>query len=177
MFKKVMILFIIFLTISFSVFSQENSELNPGRLSFGFNFDFGVKLDMTASIEFGFLLYRSDTIGVRDFISLNVYMLNDKNGLENNILSLSNKIIIDGGNKFSTLNPYTYIEGGIGFFGNDNKELWTTPLTYSVGLGIGLEIFAVKNWSLFFDTGLNWQFINNEKDLIQKFTFGTRFYF
>jgi hypothetical protein len=176
--------FLIFLVLGFSVFSQENIEgtksTNPGRFSFGFNYMFGPKLDMAVGAEFGFLIFRNNTWDIRNSIVFNNYQITDADGIVNYTQNLSDKIIIGGGNNYGPVHPYSFLEGGIGFYSDDSddsKKFWSTPLAYFAGLGIGFEVFAKENWSFSLDTGVAWHFFDEKIFLFQKFTMGMKLYF
>ena len=75
------------------------------------------------------------------------------------------------------MRPFVFVEGGIGFYGNDfKKDFWTKPLSYFAGFGVGSEAFVAKNWSFYLDTGLNQHFFDDKNFPFQKFTMGMRFY-
>jgi len=179
MFRKVTF-FLLFMVLGFSVFSQENVEAtnssNPGRFSYGFNFYFGPKLDIAGGAEFGFLIFRNNSWDIRNSIIFNSYFITDKDGIENITQNISDKLIIGTGNNYGIIHPYTFLEGGIGFYSNDSKKFWNTPLAYFAGFGIGFEVFAQKDWSFFIDAGLNWHFLDDKRFLNQKITLGVRFY-
>jgi hypothetical protein len=168
------------MVLGFSVFSQENIETikssNLGRFSFGFNYVLGPKLDMAIGFEFGFLIFRNNTLDIRDSMLFNSYFITDDNGIKNSTQNLSDKIIIGTGNDFGIVHLYTFLEGGIGFYSNDSKKFWTTPLAYFAGLGVGFEVFAEKYWSYSLDTGIDWHFLDEKIFLFQKFTMGMKFY-
>jgi hypothetical protein len=180
MFKKFFaVFFLVFLC--FSLFSQENNETltespNPGRFTLGAGFGYGPKLDMVANFEFGFLLFHNNEWDIRNYILVNNYFVVDNDGIENITRNLTEKISFGWINNSGIFRPYSYLEGGIGFYGNDSKKFWTTPLIYSVGLGIGLEFFPSKSLSFFIEPGLIWQFMDNKNFPVQKATIGIRYY-
>jgi hypothetical protein len=173
-----------------TVFSQEKSgetslesqeiivsSPNPGRFSFGFNYGFGPKLDMNAGAEFEFLIFHNNKLDIRNSIQFNNYLITDEDGIEHFTENLSDKISIGWINYLGLARPYFYFEGGIGFYSNDSKKFWKTPLAYSTGFGIGLDIFVAENMSFSFDTGLLGQFFDKNAFMIQKFNFGLKYYF
>jgi hypothetical protein len=185
MLKKVTLILVLSI-FGLSVFAQENSEdnsqegterYNSGRFSFGLNYMFGPKLDMAVGAEFGFLIFRNDTWDIRNNIVFNNYSIMDNDGIENFTQSFSDKIIVGGGSNFTIARPYIFFEGGVGFYSDDSKKYWTTPLAYFGGFGIGFEIFVARNFSFSLDTGVDWQFLDEKIFLFQKFTMGMKIYF
>jgi hypothetical protein len=187
--KKLQILLLMVLS-GVTVFSQEKagetspespgtivSSPNPGRFSFGLNYGFGPKLDMNAGAEFGFLIFHSNKWDIRNSIQFNFYLITDEDGIEHFTENFSDRISLGWINYHGFARPYAYFEGGIGFYGNDSKKILTTPLAYSTGFGIGADIFVAENMSFSFDTGILWQFFDQNAFMIQKFNFGFKFYF
>jgi hypothetical protein len=180
MFKKFFAAFFLFF-LCLSLFSQENSETltespNPGRFTLGAGLGYGPKLDMNANFEFGFLLFHNNKWDIRNHVLVNSYFVVDNEKIENTTQNLTDKISFGWVHNSGIFRPYSYIEGGIGFYSNDSKKYWTMPLTYSVGFGIGLEVFPWKNMSFFVEPGLMWQFMGNKNFLVQKVTIGIKYY-
>jgi hypothetical protein len=48
---------------------------------------------------------------------------------------------------------YGFVEGGIGFWGNDTKVVFKTPLTFVFGGGGGTDIFSTKYLSVYLEAG------------------------
>jgi hypothetical protein len=180
--KKFLVLALMFLA-GITVFSQEQSDEtatsspNPRHFAFGFNFGFGPGFGMNAGAEFEFLIFHNTKLDIRNSIQFNSYLITDDDGIEHFTENLSDKFTLGWINNLGLARPYSYLEGGIGFYSNDSKKFWTTPLAYSAGFGIGLEMFAASNLSFSFDTGLLWQFFDQKAFMSQKFNFGLKYYF
>jgi hypothetical protein len=180
MLKKFFTLFFSFF-LTFTLFSQEDNEIaiespNPGRFTFGVGFSYGPKLDMNVDFEFGFLLFHNNNWDIRNHILFNSYFVKDDDRIENITQNLTEKISFGWVTNSGIFRPYSYIEGGIGFYGNDTKDFWTTPLIYNVGIGIGLEFFLWKYLSFFMEPGLMWYFMDGKNFPVQKLTVGIKYY-
>jgi hypothetical protein len=69
------------------------------------------------------------------------------------------------------------LEGGIGFYSNDSKKLYKTPLAFNFGGGFGLDIFLNKNTSVFIEAGWLEHILNKEFSGGPIFQIGVRLYF
>ena len=181
MFKKLTVLSFL-MVLGFSVFSQEkngtaDTSFSPGRFSLGLNYVFGPKLNWAVGTEFGFRIFSKNTLDIRNHIVFNSYFITDDDGIENATQNLSDKLIISVGGDYWLVRPFSFSEVGIGFFSNDSKKFWTTPLAYFIGLGLGFELFATRYWSYTLDTGVVWQFLGGNIFPFQRFSMGTKFYF
>ncbi|MDR0557148.1 MAG: hypothetical protein LBG43_04675 [Treponema sp.] len=68
------------------------------------------------------------------------------------------------------------MEGGVGLFANDSKDIWKTPLAYSAGFGCGFEFLVDRRSVCFFEAGVLFQFLGDEQFMVQKFGMGSRWH-
>ena len=97
--------------------------------------------------DFGFLLFNKNSLDIR-----NHFIIRGAGLDEGGLLSLAEKISIGGlvENKFRS---YGYIEGGIGLWGDKNKDFFRMPLAYTFGGGGGTDIFLHERFSIYFEAG------------------------
>ena len=150
---KKAVCFLVCLAIGFAVFAEEDSreKIRDPRFSVGAgytymsnprlhggHFDFGIRL-------FSNFVYVQNNIQVR----AGGFKLNGENS---SLFTLSDKLIFgrqSGG-------TYLYIEGGVGVFGNDNKDLFEDPFAYNFGFGGGFDMSTGNNkkyGGLYFEAG------------------------
>ena len=76
---------------------------------------------------------------------------------------------------------YSFFQGGVVLYGNENKTISQTPVTYNIGLGIGLDFFIQKNTSFFIDYTALFNAWENKltwnDNFNPKFTMGMRMFF
>ncbi|MDR2941981.1 MAG: hypothetical protein LBV17_05280 [Treponema sp.] len=74
------------------------------------------------------------------------------NRSDHTILTLSDKLIV-GRNIGVPLTIYTYLEGGVGIFGNQTKKFFDKPLAFTGGFGGGGQ-FDTEDWGgLYLEVG------------------------
>jgi hypothetical protein len=98
--------------------------------------------------DFSFLILNKDHFDLRNHFVLRGAGLDNTGGF----LTLSEKLSF-GGLVVKKFRSYGYIEGGIGFWGDDTKKLFEMPLAYSFGGGGGTDIFLGERNSIFFEAG------------------------
>ena len=77
-------------------------------------------------------------------------------------------------NKFRS---YGYIEGGIGLWGDKNKNFFEMPLAYTFGGGGGTDIFLKENFSIYFEAGALIYVLDDEWKSGGMFQIGWKGYF
>jgi hypothetical protein len=150
--KKYLILVLLLTIFPVLVFSQ-TLKFSSGAGIFLVNY-----MDGGAIGDIAFLIFNKNFLDIRNhFVIRGGTLLNDSGGL----LSISEKISLGGlvENKYRV---YGYFEGGVGFWGNGNKEFFKTPLTYTFGGGGGTDIFLVKRYSIYFEAGVLVHLLGNE---------------
>lgn len=177
------VLFFLFL-ISFNLcaFSEEDGGNAPQekaeiqRFDFGARFSFGGSLDMGAGFEFGFLIANANRWDIRNYILLNGYEIADEKKSDNYTISVSDRLDFGRTNDSGIARSYGFLEGGVGVFSNDSKDMWKTPLAYSAGFGGGVDFFMDRGAAWFFEVGVLFQFLGDERFIAQKFGTGFRYY-
>jgi hypothetical protein len=179
--KKYLFVLLIFFCLGLCVFAQETTQERPIDNRFYWGAGFSNMLttgDFGASLDFGFLLYKNQAkrFNIRNAIMFDTGLLNH-NGIENTILSLSDKIIMENHNQL--FRYYSFFQGGIVFYENDNKDIFQAPIAYNLGVGFGIDFFVQKNISLFLDYTILFNVFENtwEDSLYTKFTLGMRQFF
>jgi hypothetical protein len=177
MYKRGFILFC-FLGFSTSLFAQEGSQ-NIKRFNFGAGFNFSSGIDNGIALDFGFLLYSNKNQDEskywdikNNFILRGFTLTND-----NYIFTLSDKISFGAKARNGLFRFYDYLEGGIGFYSNDSKELYKTPLAFNFGGGFGLDIFLNETVSVFIESGWLEHILDTEFSGGLIFQTGVRLYF
>jgi hypothetical protein len=179
--KKYFFVLFFFFYFGLCVFAQETTQERPidNRFYWGAGFSNILTTgNFGASLDFGFLLYRNQARGfnIRNAIMLDAGLL-DHNGTENTTLSLSDKIIMENHNQL--FRYYSFFQGGIVLYENDNKEVFQMPIGYNLGVGFGIDFFVEKNTSFFLDYTLLSNVLENtwKDSLYTKFTLGARQFF
>jgi hypothetical protein len=57
---------------------------------------------------------------------------------------------------------YAFIEGGIGIWENDNKDIFAMPFAYTVGGGGGTDIYLLDDFSICLEAGLLMHLLDGE---------------
>ena len=180
--KFIVLIGIIVLSAGLNAQEQNSETLKPFYFGLGWS-NIQTTGDFWGTIDFGFLLYRNEAkrFNIRNSILFDVGELKNY-GNEYGIFSLSDKIIIETLSLNKIFRYYSYLQGGIGIYGNENIAFFEKPLAYNFGVGFGLDIFIEKNASIFFDyTGL-FNILENKKfdskeNFNPKFQMGIRYYF
>jgi hypothetical protein len=182
MYKKIFAVLLL-CVLALPLFSQEtgipSESPNPGRFSLDVGFGFSPRWDINSNIGFGFLIFHNNTWDIRNHTMLNVfYSMNGglDDGLKDSTFNLVDKVSFGWVHESGFFRPYSYLEGSIGFFDNDTKDLWSMPLAFSAGLGVGVEIFPWVNQSFFFESGIVFQFMGDDIFFVQNFALGLRHY-
>jgi hypothetical protein len=163
---------------SFNAFAQDEKSIDTRR------FLFGAALSVLpdgggsgGSFEFGFLLFHNEIRDIRNHIVINSPHIHDDDGVDNEILNINEKISIGGITQNGLFRSYGFIEGGIGFYETESKELFTTPLAYNFGFGFGLDIFIHDTTSFLIEGGINEHIVDTQWLFMPKITIGARVYF
>jgi hypothetical protein len=177
MYKKGFVL-LCFFGFSVGLFAQENSQ-NIKRFNFGAGLNFSSEIDSGIALDFGFLLYsnknqdESKYWDIRnDFILRSFSFTND-----NYIFTFSEKISFGAKARNGLFRFYDYLEGGIGFYSNNSKELYKTPLAFNFGGGFGLDIFLDETVSVFIESGWLEHILDKEFSGGPIFQMGVHLYF
>jgi hypothetical protein len=100
--------------------------------------------------DFGIVIYKNILYIQNNFL-LRAGGINVEN-TKYSVFTLSEKLIF-GRNSATPLSIYTYLEGGIGIYGNDEKKIFTTPMAYSFGFGGGGEIASEDFGGIYVEVG------------------------
>jgi hypothetical protein len=149
---KKKIAFIVLFGLAFCLFlpaDTPSSDLETiPKLTLGGGTFFGNYVYGGGFADFSFLIFNKNHLDLRNHFVLRGAGLDNEGGF----LTLSEKLSF-GGFVVKKFRSYGYIEGGIGLWGNNNKNFIEMPLVYSFGGGGGTDIFLSKNLSIFFETG------------------------
>jgi hypothetical protein len=176
--NKWIFLFLCVMGISFNAFAQDENSMSTKRFSYSGALSFMPDGGGSGiALGFGFLLSHNEIRDIRNHISINAPHIHDYNGVDNIILNLNEKISVGSITQKGLFRPYGFIEGGIGFYGTETKELFKTPLAYSFGTGFGLDIFIHDTTSFLIEGGIDEHILDTEWIFMLKMTIGTRVYF
>ncbi|GHT99668.1 hypothetical protein FACS1894142_7530 [Spirochaetia bacterium] len=158
MYKKCFIL-LCFLGLSVGLFAQEDGQeiKSPElkRFSIGAGFNLSSSIEDGPALDFGFLLYQSKNReadknwDLRNNIMLKSFSFTNTN----DIFILSEKISFGTMVRNGLFHFYDYVEGGIGFYTDGSKALYTTPLAFNFGGGFGLDILLHESVGVFIEAG------------------------
>jgi hypothetical protein len=186
--KKYFFVFLFLFGFGLSLFAQdatqEQEEPTDKRFYFGVGWS---NIQTTGNFwgtgDFGFLLYKNEAkrFNIRNSILFDGGFLKYY-GNEYGILSLSDKIIVETLSPNKLFRYYSFFQGGIGIYANENKAYFETPLAYNFGFGFGIDFFVQKNTSIFLDYAFLFNILGNKKfdfkeNFNPKLTMGTRIYF
>ncbi|HCC37637.1 MAG TPA: hypothetical protein DEQ14_08480 [Treponema sp.] len=190
--KKNLCVFVLLFGCGLALFAQEavqetaqTSELRPidKRFVFGIGWsNIQATGDFWGTADFGFLLYKNEKHGfnIRNSIMFDGGTLKS-DGTEYGIYFFSNKLIMESMSHNNLFRYYSFLQGGVGIYANENKDFFSTPVAYNFGIGIGLDIFVEKNTSIFFDYTFLYNSLENKlsftESLHPKFTMGMRHFF
>lgn len=100
--------------------------------------------------EFGIVLYKNILYIQNNFTLRGGGLFIDDT--DYTIFTLSDKIIF-GRNSDSPLKIYTYLEGGVGIFGNQTKRFFESPIAFTLGFGGGGELSSEDFGGLYIEVG------------------------
>jgi len=173
---------IIVLNVGLNAQEQNSETLKPFYFGMGLS-NIQTTGDVWGTFDFGFLLYKNEAkrYNIRNSIMIDGGRFSSY-GNDFGIYSLSDKLIVETLSLNGLFRYYSFLQGGIGILGNENKAFFEKPLTYNFGLGIGIDIFVEKNMSIFFDYTCLFNILQNTKfeykeSLSPKFQMGVRYYF
>jgi len=161
---------------------QEQSEQSSDyRFYFGYGFSTLITTGDVpfVSFDFAFPLYRNKStgLGLRNAILFDMGIVQN-DGNEYGYYSLSDKIILEHFSPNQLFRYYSFIQGGIGIYGNENKAYFDTPIAYNLSAGLGIDFFVQKNMSVFLDYTVMAHVLDSDKrSLDSKFTIGMRLFF
>jgi hypothetical protein len=183
MYKKIGVLTVL-VVFCFKINAQE-SNLETTKTNIPFFLGIGwsniqTTGDILGSFDFSFLLYsnQSKRFNIRNSILFDGGVLKN-NGMEYGLFTLSEKVNIETISLNELFRYYTFLQGGIGVYGNETKNVFETPLAYNWGVGFGLDDFVEKNASIFFDYTFLYNILDNTFDWKKydpKFQMGIRYW-
>jgi hypothetical protein len=74
---------------------------------------------------------------------------------------------------------YSFFQGGIVLYENDNKDVFQMPIGYNLGVGVGIDFFIQRNTGFFLDYTMLFNVFDNtwNDSFYTKFTLGVRQFF
>jgi hypothetical protein len=145
------------------------------KFSAGGGIFFSNYIHAGGSGDFAFLIYNKkydeNSLDIR-----NHFVLRGAGFDSGSLLTISEKISFGSliGDKFRS---YGYMEGGIGLWGNDEKEFFELPLVYTIGGGGGTDIFLSEKLSIYFEAGVLINVLDNDWKTGGLFQMGWRRWF
>jgi hypothetical protein len=178
-------LFLLVAGISLNLFAQEGSSSEVKRFSFGAGLNISQS-GVGSVLEFGFLIFHNERMDIRNHISLGAtsigasyigepYTYGD-DGMKYNMLNLYERISVGSITRNGLFRPYGFIEGGVGFYETETKEILEMPLTFNYGLGYGLDIFVREETSFVIEAAVNRYKTEEHWLFLSKMTVAARVY-
>jgi hypothetical protein len=155
------IVFLIFFIIFVNVLIAQDIKFESKESNFNFSLGAGFVWTNNPKLlggyfDFGFVLYRNVLYVQNSIIMRGGGISIDEN--DHSIYTLSERLIF-GRNTGDLLRIYTYIEGGFGIYGNQNKKFFEDPFAYTFGFGGGGEFSDEEFGGLFIEIGYIGQMI------------------
>ncbi|MDR2792316.1 MAG: hypothetical protein LBB61_01440 [Treponema sp.] len=163
--------FLVILGISFNVFAQDGDSKDVKRFSFGGALGL-LPNGYDGGFEFGFLLFHNTKIDIRNHVYMNSAQIRDGNGADAILFVLDEKISMGNMSQNGLFRSYGYIEGGIGFYENETKKLFKTPLAYNYGFGFGIDIFVRDDTGFLIEGGITNIYVDSQWLFNPKITVG-----
>jgi hypothetical protein len=152
MFKRKAFLLMAMVLFCASLPAQEGNSGDMGRFTIGGGSTFSPAINGGGHGEFAFLIYHNGW-DIRNHLVIRGNSISEKNGADYGTFTLSEKISFGGISPNKLMRVYGFVEGGIGFWGNDAKAIFKTPLTFVFGGGGGTDIFFIKYLSVYLEVG------------------------
>jgi hypothetical protein len=152
MFVKKIFLLTVAVLFCTSLSAQEGNSNDVRHFAIGGGSTFSPAINGGGHGEFVFLIYHNG-LDVRDHLVIRGNSITDKNDTEYGTFTLSEKISFGGISPNKLMRVYGFMEGGIGFWGNEAKALFKTPLTFIFGGGGGTDIFFAEYLSVYLEAG------------------------
>ena len=152
-------LFIILLLVCVNALNAANFS-EKSTLSLGAYGNFGAA--MGGGVEFGFALYSTDLVQVRNAVSAEMRALKlQKEKYDSSALIFHEKLmagILMGSSAlshigFAYFRPYLFISGGFGLVATKDTAMDEKPFYYEIQGGIGHEFITMSGHSVFFELG------------------------
>ncbi|MDR2419196.1 MAG: hypothetical protein LBD79_09100 [Treponema sp.] len=164
--KKVFCFFVVFLAVSSAFLCAQAPKLSLSGGAFFANY-----IDGGGAADFGFLLFNKNSLDIR-----NHFVLRGAGFDGGGLLSLAEKVSV-GMLEEDKFRSYGYIEGGIGIWGDKNKDFLERPLAYTFGGGGGTDIFLREGFSIYFEAGALIYILDNNWKSGGVFQIGWKSYF
>jgi hypothetical protein len=147
----VFIFFFIFFYILVAQDTQSDSTKPNNNFSFLVGFTWANNPQLLGGyFDFGIILYKK-ILYIQNSILLRGGGVS-LDGNDNSVFTVSDKLVF-GRNTEYPFQIYTYLEGGVGIYGNQDKNFFTDPFVYTFGFGGGWEISSEELGGLFFEIG------------------------
>jgi hypothetical protein len=143
--KRRLWFFTVFILLAALEYGQEASSTKPG-----FSLGGGTILESSSSggfLEFGFPIHQDAHSGIFNYVTFDGF-----GSGHGGIVLVTDKVTIGGGHS-TGLQPYGFIEGGLGLFGTTDKNFVQAPYLWSLDGGGGLEIAISPAQAFFFEFG------------------------
>jgi hypothetical protein len=141
--KKIFCFFVVFLAVSSTFLFAQTPKFSLGGGAVFTNYTGG-----SGVADFSFLLFNKNSLDIR-----NHFVLRGAGFDGGGLLSLAEKISVGSLLEENKFRSYGYIEGGIGLWGDKNKDFFEMPLAYTFGGGGGIDRFLREDFSIYFEAG------------------------
>ncbi|MDR0320002.1 MAG: hypothetical protein LBI28_00725 [Treponema sp.] len=135
--KKSLLFLVVFVLFAVGIYAGDEPERGPLSLSAGYTYINNPELN-GGHINFGIDFFRGKFYLQNNFI-LRAAGFN-LDGVDNTVLTLSEKIVFGSGYLSPNMMIYLYVEGGAGFYANYQNDFSLDTFVYSYGFGGGVEM-------------------------------------
>jgi hypothetical protein len=175
---KRIFLFLLAIGVSLNLFAQEENPSDVKPFSFGAALSFLPDGGGSGGFfEFSFLLFHTKRWDIRNHIFIGSARMHDDDQVKNTLFNLNEKISIGEITRNGLFRPYGFVEGGVGFYETETKELSEMSLTGNFGFGFGLDIFVRDTTSFLIEGGVNEHIMDTQWLFMPRITIGVRSYF
>jgi hypothetical protein len=152
MFKKKAFLLVAAVLFCADLQAREENSGGVERFTVGGGSTFSPDTGGGGYGEFAFLIYHNGW-DIRNHFVIRGNSPTDENDVDYGVFTLSEKISFGGLSSNKLMRVYGFAEGGVGFWGNDTKAIFKTPLAFIFGGGGGTDIFFSKHLSVYVESG------------------------
>ncbi len=172
------------LVFSFGIMSlkaEEPPQRRPHIFSFSYSACYEAQPDnfsRNSILGFGVLLFSNKGLNIQNHNTYSTGTMNLENtGGKLYQHLITEKVSIGAMSPDRIFRPYGFVEGRIGWCGPQKFDMYDNPLIIKYGLGTGLDIFALENWSFFMELGFLGNQYQNEFIMQQRFELGVKCHF
>ncbi len=132
----------------------------------------------TSMLGFGFLVYSKDSLNIQNHITYSTGVMNrEDTGIKLYQHLLTEKVSVGTWSGNGLFRPYGFVEGRVGRCGTEKYNMLDNPWISKFGIGTGVDIFALQNWSFMLELGFLGNLYEDEFFMQQRFELGVKVHF